>query len=37
VEPAYLKAKVAVFLLSGESKIEERLELISCNLSAMCS
>ncbi|MFJ2033760.1 hypothetical protein [Streptosporangium sp. NPDC087985] len=34
---AYLKAKVAVFLLPGESKIEERKGLIVCNLSAMCS
>ncbi|MEV7005858.1 hypothetical protein [Streptosporangium sp. NPDC051022] len=34
---AYLKAKVAVFLLPGESKIEERKELIIRNLSAMCS
>ena len=34
---AYLRAKVAVFLLPGESKIEERKELIACNLSAMCS
>ncbi|WP_440100891.1 hypothetical protein [Streptosporangium sp. H16] len=34
---AYLLAKVAVFLLPGESKIEERKELITRNLSAMCS
>lgn len=34
---AYLKARVAVFLLPGESKIEERTTLIAHNLSAMCS
>ncbi|GII78532.1 hypothetical protein Sru01_35140 [Sphaerisporangium rufum] len=33
---AYLRANVAVFLLPGESKIAERLELIQINLAAMC-
>ncbi|MFF0308159.1 hypothetical protein ACFYSC_12060 [Streptosporangium sp. NPDC004379] len=34
---AYLRARVAVFLLSGESRIEKRKELIARNLSGMCS
>ncbi|TMR09309.1 hypothetical protein ETD86_44205 [Nonomuraea turkmeniaca] len=34
---AYLKAGVPVFLMPGESKIDERKALISVCLSAMCS
>lgn len=34
---AYLKAGVPVFLMPGESKIDERKALISICLSAMCS
>lgn len=34
---AYLKAGVPVFLMPGESKIDERKALISACLSAMCS
>ncbi|MFC4584752.1 PIN-like domain-containing protein [Sphaerisporangium corydalis] len=33
---AYLKARVAVFLLPGESRVEERMDLITCGLSVMC-
>ncbi|MEV6987303.1 hypothetical protein AB0M95_39435 [Sphaerisporangium sp. NPDC051017] len=33
---AYLKARVAVFLLPGESRVEERVELIAVNLAQMC-
>jgi hypothetical protein len=34
---AYLQAKVAVFLLPGESLVAERVALVECNLAAMCS
>jgi hypothetical protein len=33
---AYLKARLAVFLLPGESRVAERLQLIGLNLAAMC-
>jgi len=34
---AYMKAAVPVFLLPGESKVAERVELIERNLAVMCS
>ncbi|GAA0422485.1 hypothetical protein Acor_57940 [Acrocarpospora corrugata] len=34
---AYLKAGVPVFLLPGQSRVAERVELVARNLAAMCA